>query len=278
MHVPKAARNLKPEHFAIQNKGDRVAVQRGLIDFNDLGVRNDQMMRRMDRAIMGQAFNPARKLMPAKGIGLGVPYEPAKPTIMPSTPRQFLKGLAKLRRGLSDTNDITNMDRMKNAKVYNEYGDLIVGAIAFRPKQVQSNPFDSLQRLGSGYHAKVYALDDYRVIKVINPGYEHTKYDRFVDVAIQNPHNPHLPRVYYRGTWGKHRVYVMERLTENKREVRESFTRLLHLADNPFVKFADNAVLEAITLLNKNGLTDDFRTDNTLMRGDTVVITDPVAG
>lgn len=185
--------------------------------------------------------------------------------------RKFLKGLARLRREMLNP---SLSDVIPNAKIYDRWGEPIPNAVAYHT----SNPIHSLTMLGEGSFAKVYALDEDRVLKVCTPGSD-LKYGEYV-ALIKGRTNKHMPRIYYTGKWGDKNVYVMERLHPNLTDDM-SLQNLIHSFKSlrDVVEIKDPETKELVELLVDNNLTDDCYGRNIMKRADgTSVVTDPVAG
>ena len=151
-----------------------------------------------------------------------------------------------------------------------------------------------LEVLGEGARAKVYALNERRVLKIcerVDHGY-----DPFIRAA-REMNNPHLPKVFYIGTWANRTVYVLERLEygndfEKDFLSTEMYRRFNTLDDEPTnIRWhqANNDpfgpdLTEAVRLVHKmvhnppagSYLRADLHGGNIMLRGDIPVITDPL--
>lgn len=227
-----------------------------------------------------QRENPFDLVFAGGFFGHGNRKATPTPSIKPSAPREFLKGLAKLRRQVVTPASI-DPNPVSIRYAYDENGNTLHPdeVVVYRRTGVATDVFKSMRKLGSGHYASVYELDEHRVIKVVQENREADEYDRYLDLAIKNQHNPHFPKIYYRGKWGTRKVYVMERLEDEDYDLRDKFCRIVRLGNNPFVKYIDPLISEAAELLQKHRMTNDLKADNVLVRKDgTIVITDPVAG
>lgn len=132
-----------------------------------------------------------------------------------------------------------------------------------------------LRSLGSGHYSWVFALGTKFALKIVksNDG----GYKAFTDICVSS-RNKHLPRIYYRGKWGGHDVYIMERLSPANYAARQHLQDAIRMVNkdngNPYVTVTCPHVKEVAALLQ--GKTNDLRIDNVLARADgTPVVTDP---
>jgi hypothetical protein len=140
-----------------------------------------------------------------------------------------------------------------------------------------------LEKLGNGAYADVYAIDDARALKIVKK--KDTGYARFVQICLNNPSNPHLPKIYYQGEWGGKQVYVMERLKmEADRDkcnswgesgIKSDFRAAINYGSaNPFFAHA-NEHIAMLAKLAKEHNWNDMHDGNIMFRGNTPVVTDP---
>lgn len=179
--------------------------------------------------------------------------------------------LFQIKRALSNP----EMRVIENPKVYDALGNPIEGAIVTAPDI--GNPYDGLELLGSGSFGHVYALNDRLVLKVVKNGDK--AYQRFVELARANQHNPHFPRIYMAKKWGPHWVYLLERLSSTHHVNRDYLASLIQVTMvNPYVTINDPHIEECVRLLKENDLTNDCYGRNLMMRGECPVVTDPACG
>jgi hypothetical protein len=215
----------------------------------------------------------------------------------------------------------------ENPKAYLDFDNLshydnnADGSISYLVRGKSLEQVTGLKALGSGCYATAYAVDDKRVLKVLNS--TDAGYDRFVRrvVKVLGRKNPFVPKIYYRGTWGSKNVYLLERLEETnrcysslpgypkndydaarrwKRENRElieafekenrersrlnsAFREAIDCgmaggrAANAFMRL-DPKLQALCDLLKETRSTGDMHAGNVMFRGNTPVLTDPVAG
>ena len=144
--------------------------------------------------------------------------------------------------------------------------------------------------LGSGAFGRVWGLPNGKVLKsfIKDKGYQ-----IFLDFIRKNPGNPHLPRVYYRGHWAGRNVVLMEKLepTENlgyetknmlgsevRSMGRENYQVKPWLNPVMFTEQLTETVQQLYEIYRTTpSLTLDLHDANMMMRGETIVITDPFA-
>lgn len=148
------------------------------------------------------------------------------------------------------------------------------------------------EKIGSGSWGNVFSKPgDPLVLKLFHPGDQ--AYTDFVSLAMQNQNNPHFPKFHGKmiKVTDDYNAIRMERLTPNKsRELTELLEDYLLVLDgsseyvsrlklwplllkNPKLKKA--CTLIAKKLLNTHYL--DLQPENIMMRGNTIVFTDPVS-
>jgi hypothetical protein len=194
------------------------------------------------------------------------------------------------------------------------------GSVSYIVRGKSLEQVTGLKALGSGCYATAYAIDDKRVLKVLSG--TDAGYERFVKKVVKKlPRNPFLPRVFYKGTWGGKRVFILERLAEteicyssvegypkdgnyderrqwkrdnaemlekmeqeNRRRSRinSAFRDAIHAGlsgkqGNAFMQLDPKlqAVCDLLKATNSHG---DIHCGNVMFRGNTPVLTDPVAG
>jgi hypothetical protein len=136
--------------------------------------------------------------------------------------------------------------------------------------------------LGSGYFASVFDIGYGRVLKVIkdeDPGYEW-----FVTQIEGITDNPFLPRVFYSETWGDRRVYCLEKLTplkacNNRCEMYDTWrnVRDAMMSENSFMTILHPKLRQIRSILSSSKYRIDLHDENMMVRGDQIVITDPVS-
>ena len=147
-----------------------------------------------------------------------------------------------------------------------------------------------LKTLGRGHFSAVFDLGDDRVLKINHEGKHDAGYHAFAEYAMVNP-SPHLPKIYHIDTWAGHHVYVIEKLeepTQFDRQLMLQLSRTEHDPSRPMSKFLKPDVVGPEFPLLVQRLRDqcsgswsmrwDLHDENMMMRGDTIVITDPWGG
>lgn len=134
-----------------------------------------------------------------------------------------------------------------------------------------------VELLGSGCYASVYAIDDERVLKVLDGVDE--GYERFIRKARRS-WSPFLPRVHYSGTWAGKRVFILERLDVREDDETEEFVKAVefiaeHGAETRWMKCVHPDLANIVDFLVKNDCCNDIHGGNILWRGNQPVITDP---
>lgn len=148
------------------------------------------------------------------------------------------------------------------------------------------------EKIGSGTWGNVFSKPgDSLVLKLFHPGDE--AYTDFVKLVMQHQNNPHFPKIYGKmmKVTDDYNAIRMEKLTPNSSralaELLEDYLNVLGgggqyvsksklwplLLKNPKLK-------EACTLIAKNLLNTyylDLQPQNIMMRGNTIVFTDPVS-
>lgn len=180
------------------------------------------------------------------------------------------------------TGDMTRHIDM--SQPHEAYGDIV----SFKRKTIAAHI--EAEELGSGRYAKVYDIGNNRVLKVCE---QHDKgYDAYIDACQKSNRNPHMPRVYYRGKWAGHSVYILEKLTPLVEDEARSFVvrycerviagRITEVSPllNP-ASFSPQLIeaCETIqTLIQTREYRDDIHGGNIMLHPSSgrVVITDPI--
>lgn len=192
-------------------------------------------------------------------------------------------GLAEIKAKMVDffVNPMAYLDRAKaiSDRRYDYDKDAWVDTLIFDVPSLES--VIGLEMLGNGGYARVYALPcGKRVLKVLGPNGDRG-YERFVTVAMQHQSNPYFPKIFYKGTWGGRRVFVLERLElnlpdeEEGKDIKNYLRDAILTARNPFLTHANRHMKELAEALKDSDCTSDLHNGNIMFRGTTPVVTDP---
>lgn len=142
------------------------------------------------------------------------------------------------------------------------------------------------EELGSGNFSSVFAINDRLVVKVACNNVDHA-YHSYAEWASRNQSNPYVPRIYYIHREGSCRFYIMERLErypshyafdENHAWV-EGMAATRRMWQAGFINrkmFTDPHIADFLDFITKMDCNMDIGPRNCMLRGDQLVLTDPV--